>query len=44
MVEADLAFHRALLAAAHNELLTSMEVVIEAGLRVRDQIVHSAEL
>jgi DNA-binding FadR family transcriptional regulator len=41
-VEADLAFHRALLAAAHNELLTRMEVVIEAGLRVRDHIVHGA--
>lgn len=43
IVEADLAFHRALLAAAHNELLTRMEVVIEAGLRVRDQHVHGAE-
>jgi len=43
MVEADLTFHRALLAAAHNELLSRMEVVIEAGLRVRDQIVHAAE-
>jgi DNA-binding FadR family transcriptional regulator len=43
MVEADLAFHRALLAAAHNELLTRMEVVIEAGLQVRDHIVHSGE-
>jgi DNA-binding FadR family transcriptional regulator len=41
-VEADLAFHRALLAAAHNELLTRMEVVIEAGLRVRDSFVHGA--
>jgi DNA-binding FadR family transcriptional regulator len=43
MVAADLAFHRALLDAAHNELLSRMEVVIEAGLQVRDQIVHSAE-
>ncbi|MEK2494060.1 FadR/GntR family transcriptional regulator [Kitasatospora purpeofusca] len=43
MVEADLAFHRALLTATHNELLTRMEVVIEAGLRVRDHLVHSAE-
>lgn len=43
VVEADLAFHRALLAAAHNELLTRMEVVIEAGLRVRDRLVHSGE-
>ncbi|WP_097911820.1 FadR/GntR family transcriptional regulator [Streptomyces sp. b84] len=42
-VEADLAFHRALLGAAHNELLTRMEVVIEAGLRVRDHLVHSAD-
>ncbi|MCX5126777.1 FadR/GntR family transcriptional regulator [Streptomyces sp. NBC_00347] len=42
MVEADLLFHRALLAATHNELLTRMEVVIEAGLRVRDRIVHGA--
>lgn len=43
VIEADLAFHRALLSAAHNELLTRMEVVIEAGLRVRDQLVHSGE-
>lgn len=42
-VEADLAFHASLLAAAHNELLTRMEVVIEAGLRVRDHLVHSAD-
>ncbi|MCX5208377.1 FadR family transcriptional regulator [Kitasatospora sp. NBC_00240] len=42
-VEADLAFHRVLLAAAHNELLTRMEVVIEAGLRVRDHIVHGSD-
>ncbi|MFD5922852.1 FadR/GntR family transcriptional regulator [Kitasatospora sp. NPDC058201] len=42
-VEADLTFHRALLTATHNELLTRMEVVIEAGLRVRDHLVHSAE-
>ena len=43
VIEADLAFHRALLAAAHNELLTRMEVVIEAGLRVRDHIVHGGD-
>ncbi|WP_405825857.1 FadR family transcriptional regulator [Streptomyces sp. NBC_01390] len=43
MVEADLAFHRALLDSAHNELLSRMEVVIEAGLRVRDRIVHGAQ-
>lgn len=40
VIEADLAFHRAMLEAAHNELLSQMEVVIEAGLRVRDQFVH----
>ncbi|MEV7869981.1 FadR/GntR family transcriptional regulator [Streptomyces sp. NPDC088124] len=43
MVEADLAFHRALLDAAHNKLLSRMEVVIEAGLRIRDRIVHGAQ-
>ncbi|MFG2779962.1 FadR/GntR family transcriptional regulator [Streptomyces prunicolor] len=41
-VEADLAFHRALLAATHNELLERMEMVIESGLAHRDRIVHSA--
>ncbi|MFG2550809.1 FadR/GntR family transcriptional regulator [Streptomyces sp. NPDC048581] len=40
-VEADLAFHRALLAATHNELLERMEMVIEPGLAHRDRIVHS---
>jgi DNA-binding FadR family transcriptional regulator len=40
-VEADLAFHTALLHAAHNELLSQMAVVIEAGLRLRDQFVHN---
>jgi len=40
-VEADLAFHRALLAATHNELLERMEMVIESGLAHRDRIVHS---
>jgi GntR family transcriptional regulator, galactonate operon transcriptional repressor len=43
VVAADLAFHRALLDAAHNELLSRMEVVIEAGLRARDAVVHSGE-
>jgi GntR family transcriptional regulator, galactonate operon transcriptional repressor len=43
VVEADLAFHRALLDAAHNELLSRMEVVIEAGLRARDVLVHGGE-
>ncbi|WNI25426.1 FadR/GntR family transcriptional regulator [Streptomyces sp. ITFR-16] len=41
-VEADLAFHRALLAATHNELLERMEMVIESGLAHRDAIVHSS--
>lgn len=40
-VEADLAFHRALLRATHNELLQRMEMVIEPGLAHRDRIVHS---
>ncbi|GAA2079513.1 FadR/GntR family transcriptional regulator [Streptomyces albiaxialis] len=39
-VEADLAFHRALLAASHNELLERMEMVISTGLAARDRIVH----
>ncbi len=42
-VAADLAFHRALLLATHNELLTRMEIVIESGLAQRDQVVHSSE-
>ncbi|MER5879327.1 MULTISPECIES: FCD domain-containing protein [unclassified Streptomyces] len=41
-VEADLAFHRALLAATHNELLERMEMVIESGLAHRDRIVHNS--
>ena len=40
-VEADLAFHHALLRAAHNELMTQMATAIEAGLRLRDQFVHA---
>lgn len=39
-VEADLAFHRALLAASHNELLERMEMVIATGLAARDRLVH----
>jgi DNA-binding FadR family transcriptional regulator len=39
-VEADLAFHRALLAASHNELLERMEMVISTGLAARDRLVH----
>ncbi|HLI36309.1 MAG TPA: FadR/GntR family transcriptional regulator [Streptosporangiaceae bacterium] len=42
MVQADLAFHRALLAATHNELFERMEVVIETGLAERDRLVHGA--
>ncbi|WP_411091683.1 FadR/GntR family transcriptional regulator [Streptomyces sp. 049-1] len=41
-VAADLAFHRALLAATHNELLERMELVISSGLAHRDRIVHSS--
>lgn len=39
-VAADVRFHRAVLEAAHNELLTEMEVVLAAGLQHRDQFVH----
>lgn len=41
-VAADLAFHRALLAATHNELVQRMEVLIETGLAERDRMVHGA--
>lgn len=41
-VEADLAFHRAVLAATHNELLIRTEAVLEAGLGLRDRLVHEA--
>ncbi|MCA1647649.1 MAG: FCD domain-containing protein, partial [Chloroflexi bacterium] len=40
MVAADVWFHQALLDAAHNELLSRMEVVLAAGLQVRDRFVH----
>jgi DNA-binding FadR family transcriptional regulator len=40
VVEADLAFHRLLLFSTHNELLQRMEMIIEAGLRARDLLVH----
>jgi GntR family galactonate operon transcriptional repressor len=39
-VEADLRFHRALLVAAHNDLMLPMEAVIETGLRARDLLIH----
>ncbi|NRQ37745.1 FadR family transcriptional regulator [Nonomuraea sp. NN258] len=41
-VSADLAYHRALLNAAHNELLQRMEIVLETGLAERDRLVHGA--
>jgi GntR family transcriptional regulator, galactonate operon transcriptional repressor len=41
VIEADLAFHRALLHAAHNELLSRMDFIIESGLRARDMLVHN---
>lgn len=37
---ADLTFHRALLAATHNELFERTEPIIEAGLRARGALVH----
>lgn len=40
LVSADVRFHCALVDAAHNELLSQMKVVLEAGLTVRDQFVH----
>jgi GntR family galactonate operon transcriptional repressor len=42
IVAADVRFHRALLEAAHNELLSRMEVVLEAGLQIRDRFVHNS--
>lgn len=41
VIDADLAFHRALLHGAHNELLTRMEFILESGLRARDTLVHN---
>jgi GntR family transcriptional regulator, galactonate operon transcriptional repressor len=41
-VDADLAFHRALLAASHNEMLERMEMVIATGLAFRDRLVHAS--
>jgi DNA-binding FadR family transcriptional regulator len=43
MVAADLRFHRALLDAAHNELLSRMEVILAAGLQIRDRFVHHSD-
>jgi GntR family transcriptional regulator, galactonate operon transcriptional repressor len=42
-VEADLAFHRALLNATRNELLERMERVLETALAARDRLVHGTE-
>ncbi|TWD74866.1 DNA-binding FadR family transcriptional regulator [Kribbella amoyensis] len=42
-VTADLAFHKALLSATGNELLTKMEVIMETGLADRDRLVHKAK-
>ncbi|ASO20168.1 HTH-type transcriptional regulator LutR [Actinoalloteichus hoggarensis] len=38
--DADLAWHRALLVATHNEMLVRMEIFIEPGLSERDRLVH----
>jgi len=43
IVLADLAFHRGLLLATHNDLLQRMELVIETALRSRDELVHQSE-
>ena len=42
-VDADLSFHRALLGATNNELLTKMEIFMETGLADRDRLVHLAK-
>jgi DNA-binding FadR family transcriptional regulator len=41
-VQADLAFHRALLAATHNELIDRLDVLLETGLAERDRMVHTS--
>jgi GntR family galactonate operon transcriptional repressor len=41
-VEADLAFHRRLMAATHNNFLVRMERIIAIGLAERDKLVHGA--
>lgn len=43
IIQADLAFHRGLLVATHNDLLQSMELVIQTALRTRDELVHQSE-
>jgi GntR family transcriptional regulator, galactonate operon transcriptional repressor len=42
-VGADLSFHRALLWATGNELLTKMEMFLATGLADRDRLVHTAK-
>jgi GntR family transcriptional regulator, galactonate operon transcriptional repressor len=42
-VAADLSFHRALLAATHNEWLERMEVMMDTGLAERDRLVHGID-
>ena len=41
-VEADIAFHRALLTATHNDFLTQIAQIIAIGLAERDKFVHHA--
>lgn len=41
-VQADLSFHRGVLAATHNELLIRTDIVLEPGLAARDRVVHAA--
>ena len=41
VVDADLAFHAALLRATHNDLIASLRSVTEHGLRQRDLLVHA---
>ncbi|GAA1719992.1 FadR/GntR family transcriptional regulator [Fodinicola feengrottensis] len=40
-VAADLSYHRALFVASHNDLMLRLEMVLQAGLARRDQMVHS---
>ncbi|WP_406690277.1 FCD domain-containing protein [Saccharopolyspora sp. ID03-671] len=41
-VAADLRWHRAMLRATHNDMLSRMDVFIEPALRLRDALVHGA--
>jgi DNA-binding FadR family transcriptional regulator len=42
MTRADVAFHRCLLLATHNEFLSQIGRVLEVGLAERDRMVHEA--